>query len=139
MAYQPGVQVVTVSTTSTQNAGTWSTGLFDCFSDMGTCCCGFWCFPFMQCQTAGLHGWCCCMPIMDFCCMMTCTLRGSIRERHNIHGTFCDDCCSTIWCYQCVWCQMNRELKIRRKRPATSPVVTTQVVSAQGGSVVVVS
>uniref|UniRef100_A0A3P9D404 Plac8 onzin related protein 1 n=1 Tax=Maylandia zebra TaxID=106582 RepID=A0A3P9D404_9CICH len=93
------------------------TGLCDCCADVGTCCCAYWCFPCMQCQTASKHGWCCGMPLLD-----------SVRARYNIPGSCCDDCCKILWCYPCVWCQMNRELKIRENQhPATSTVVTTQV------------
>lgn len=45
-----------------------------------------------------------------------------------LQGSFCDDCCKIMWCYQCVWCQMSRELKIRKNQPGNTSVVTTQYV-----------
>uniref|UniRef100_A0A3Q4BCS7 Uncharacterized protein n=1 Tax=Mola mola TaxID=94237 RepID=A0A3Q4BCS7_MOLML len=126
---QQPTQVVTVMTTA-QGPGTWSTGLCDCCSDMG--CCGLFCFPCMQCQTASDYGWCCCMPALDFCCIVSCILRSNIRERHGI-----PDFLLTLhkrpkiyFCYPCVWCQMNRELKIRKNHPGGSSMVTTQLRSA---------
>ncbi|XP_038587622.1 cell number regulator 13-like [Micropterus salmoides] len=93
-------------------------------------CSALWCFPCMQCQTASKHGWCCfCIPPMDVCCVVSCILRSEIRQRHGIPGSCCDDCCKLLWCYVCVWCQMNREVKIRGRRPVSTSVVTTQVMT----------
>ncbi|XP_006807750.1 placenta-specific gene 8 protein-like [Neolamprologus brichardi] len=127
--YQQSTQVVNIMTPN-QSPGHWSTGLCDCCADMGTCCCALWCFPCMQCDTANKHGLCCCLPLCDVCCVVSCMLRQSIRDRYGIPGSCCDDCCKIIWCYECVWCQMHREVKIRAyMQPATSTVVTSQVVS----------
>ncbi|XP_030636073.1 plac8 onzin related protein 1 [Chanos chanos] len=122
-------QQVTSVTTTTYGSGTWTTGLCDCCSDMGTCCCAFWCFPCMQCQTASQHGWCFCMPLLDglSCLAVSCCLRKSIRERHSIHGSCCDDCLAVYCCYMCAWCQMSREIKMRAHSGTT--VVTQQFVA----------
>uniref|UniRef100_A0A8C5AK69 Uncharacterized protein n=1 Tax=Gadus morhua TaxID=8049 RepID=A0A8C5AK69_GADMO len=98
---RPAITSVT-TTTQSVTSGMWSSGVCDCCSDMETCCCGYWCFP----CTTGDFGWCCCLTLVD--------------------GSCCDDYCQLLWCYQCVWCQMAREVKTRGRNGNTT-VVTTQV------------
>ncbi|XP_034020424.1 plac8 onzin related protein 1 [Thalassophryne amazonica] len=124
---QQPAPMVTMVTTTTHTSGQWSTTLCDCFSDMGTCCCGLWCFPCMQCETANNFGWCCCSPMCDVCFVVSCSLRSSIRERYSIPGSCCEDCCTVMCCYLCAWCQMSREVKIRKGTPTHASVITTQV------------
>ncbi|XP_056441997.1 cornifelin-like isoform X1 [Gadus chalcogrammus] len=122
---RPAITSVTTTTQSVMS-GMWSSGVCDCCSDMETCCCGYWCFPCLQCKTTGDFGWCCCLPLVDVCCVVSCCLRSSMRERYGINGSCCDDYCQLLWCYQCVWCQMAREVKTRG-RTGNTTVVTTQV------------
>ncbi|XP_071234373.1 placenta-specific gene 8 protein-like [Salvelinus alpinus] len=121
-------QITTVTTT--QRSGEWSTGLCDCCSDMGTCCCALWCFPCLQCQTASHFGWCLCMPLLDPCAFMavSCCMRSSMRERYGIQGSTCGDVALVCCCYVCTWCQMAREVKTQTTSgPQQVHVVTQQV------------
>ncbi|KAM6949535.1 plac8 onzin related protein 1 [Aplochiton taeniatus] len=127
MAYQQ--QVTTVTTSSTRSS-TWGSGICDCCADMNTCCCAYWCFPCFQCQTASQFGWCCCLPMMDCCMIVSCCLRKSIRERYGIEGDGCDDCVKVVCCYPCTWCQMSREIKQRSNQPQQATVITQQFLPA---------
>ncbi|KPP56399.1 cornifelin-like [Scleropages formosus] len=105
----PVMPVVTSTVVSTQpSSGTWTTALFDCCSDMSTCCCGMWFFPCMQCQTVSQFGWCFLLPVLDPCtCQaISCFFRQSMRDRYNI--------------------QMAREVKNRGYGRAVGTNVVTQ-------------
>jgi Cys-rich protein (TIGR01571 family) len=43
-----------------------------------------------------------------FCCVITMRLRTYIRERYNIPGSCCEDCCCSLWCLKCTICQLAR-------------------------------
>ncbi|KAL0970288.1 hypothetical protein UPYG_G00239910 [Umbra pygmaea] len=126
------VQQITTVTTS-QGSGDWNTGICDCCSDIGTCCCAWWCFPCLQCQTASQYGWCCCMPILDSvsCGAVSCCMRSSMRQRYGIQGSVCGDIACVLCCYPCTWCQMSREVKAQcGPRNQQIHVVTQQVMPA---------
>ncbi|KAL6490775.1 hypothetical protein MHYP_G00011200 [Metynnis hypsauchen] len=123
-------QVASVTTYSANRSGIWTTGVYDCCSDMDTCCCALWCFPCLQCQTVSQFGWCFCLPLLDCCFAISCSLRRNIRQRYGIQGSCCDDCCTLCFCYPCAWCQMSREIKIRSHATA-SPQLITNVVTQQ--------
>ncbi|XP_069071717.1 cornifelin homolog A-like [Pleurodeles waltl] len=132
-----------VAITSTQimmmRGNTWSSGTCDCCEDCSVCCCAFWCFPCFQCQTVSNFGECLCLPLMDPTCMgyvgcsgacppISMAMRAAVRERYNIEGSICCDCCILYWCYSCSWCQMAREIK-KRKQPFN--IVTAQTTTMQ--------
>jgi len=99
----------------------WSTGLCDCFDDMGICC-FTWCCPCIQYgqNYEKVHNDGCCMQGTLFyclmCCGMTCCihsgLRSDIRQRHNLPEG-CGDCLTTWCCGGLAICQEARELKRR--------------------------
>jgi hypothetical protein len=55
--------------------------------------------------------------------------RGEIRERYNIKGSGCDDCCVSFWCSPCALMQQDNEVKIRAKN--AQPI--TQGYQSQAG------
>ncbi|XP_055872378.1 placenta-specific gene 8 protein-like [Biomphalaria glabrata] len=95
----------------------WSSGLCDCFTDMGSCCLA-WCCPCcLQCGLAQDMGESCC----EACLYNWCNpgalfgMRVYIRAKENIRGSLCNDfnltggCCSC--CYCCALAQLAREVK----------------------------
>ncbi|XP_056133759.1 placenta-specific gene 8 protein-like [Lampris incognitus] len=113
---------------------TWSTGLCDCCDDMSACCYGFWCFPCFACSTSASFGENVCLPLCDilspaitaYCGLPFCappallSLRVAVRHRYGLQGTICNDILTSCFCELCAWCQIAREIKIRKKTPAIS-------------------
>ncbi|XP_051540834.1 cornifelin-like [Myxocyprinus asiaticus] len=129
---QPHVKVKT-------QMSAWSTGLFDCCQDMNSCCYAYWCCPCFACSTTGEFGESTCLPLIDLLgpglmaafgmvvCVPPVTLgmRVAVRHRYDIGGSLFEDILVSCCCVWCSWCQMNREIK-ERKKPIT--VVTMQPV-----------
>ncbi|KAI3368564.1 hypothetical protein L3Q82_025578 [Scortum barcoo] len=116
----------------------WNSGLFDCCEDTSSCCYGFWCCPCLACTVAEKFGENRCLPLCDICspaitascglplCVppATLALRVAIRHRYGVKGTLCKDIAASCFCEWCVWCQMHRELKHRKKN--TTVIVNMQ-------------
>uniref|UniRef100_A0A8C7YCB6 Plac8 onzin related protein 3 n=1 Tax=Oryzias sinensis TaxID=183150 RepID=A0A8C7YCB6_9TELE len=80
-------------------------------------CFAFWCFPCFACITSKKAGECLCLPLLDgFGCIppITTAMRVSIRKQYGIEGTICRDCVLSFFCGPCSWCQISREMKIRK-------------------------
>ncbi|KAK6477973.1 cornifelin-like protein A-like [Huso huso] len=103
-------QLVTVN--QLQMSTDWSSKMCDCCEDMQICCCGLWCLPCLECQTASEFGECCCLPLLGPSASLA--MRTGVRERYRIQGSIIDDCCMLCWCYPLISCQMAREIKKRK-------------------------
>uniref|UniRef100_A0A8C2EEJ5 Plac8 onzin related protein 1 n=1 Tax=Cyprinus carpio TaxID=7962 RepID=A0A8C2EEJ5_CYPCA len=97
-------QTTTIVTTQHLSSGTWTTGVCDCCSDMGTC-------------KSPIDPWtraCGLLRVLDM-----------VLLKHFLpQGSCCDDFCTLCFCYPCAWCQMSREIKIRAR---SGSVVTQQI------------
>ncbi|XP_035997543.1 cornifelin-like [Fundulus heteroclitus] len=106
----------------------WNSGLFNCWDDKKTCCYGFWCWPCLACTVSeklDQNRW---LPICDICspAMMSSfgiplfvapaalALRVSIRQKYKIKGSLFKDIATSCACVLCSWCQLHRELKVRK-------------------------
>ncbi|KAF7659287.1 hypothetical protein LDENG_00000420 [Lucifuga dentata] len=110
----------------------WNSGLFNCCDDMATCCFGFWCPCCLVCQVSTDFGECLCMPLVDIVSggivpAFGMALRSSMRERYHIQGSMFDDCCIVTFCGACAWCQMAREIKLRKGPLLLNSNVTMEV------------
>ncbi|KAL5269915.1 hypothetical protein ACHWQZ_G003399 [Mnemiopsis leidyi] len=99
--------------------GDWTSPLFGCFDDIGTCIITW----FVPCVTIGQNaeasGVASCVggavlsliPIVNLICMVK--IRGAIREKYNIEGSPIKDCLLICFCGLCTITQEARELKVR--------------------------
>ncbi|KAF7229801.1 placenta-specific gene 8 protein-like [Nothobranchius furzeri] len=70
-----------------EGSGQWSTGLCECYKDLGDCCFAFCCFPVFTCKVTSAAGACPCLPLLDcISCVPPASLamRASVRERYGI-------------------------------------------------------
>ncbi|KAL7875807.1 hypothetical protein AOLI_G00107700 [Acnodon oligacanthus] len=124
------------STLAIINSNQWSTGICDCFDDCNVCCFAGLCFPVFACHTMSNFGEFCCLPTLEFPCLIaqsfgsvcytppiSLSLRASVRNRYGIQGDMASDCLYATFCNVCSWCQIAREIKRRR---TTFTLVHTQ-------------
>ncbi|XP_075872072.1 placenta-specific gene 8 protein-like [Nelusetta ayraudi] len=119
----------------------WHTSLCDCFEDASTCCYGFWCCPCLACTVSSQFGEGGCLPLCDLCSLAVTSaleiplmvaspallsLRASVRHKHKIKGSLCQDIAVSCFCVWCGWCQLHRELKNLRRPPVVINVVNIQ-------------
>ncbi|CAJ2676106.1 unnamed protein product [Trifolium pratense] len=107
------------------SVGSWSTGLFDCFSDTSSCCLTFWC----PCVSFGrvaeivdrgttsccMHGvlYCVLGGFSHFGSIYACIYRTKLRRVYGIEGNQTCDCIISCCCGLLSICQEHRELEAR--------------------------
>ena len=102
-------------------SASFSTGLCDCFSDVGLFCYGFWCIPCLQTRNSvDLDGakrtccsvWCCCYP------WSPCKNRAQALGTFGIRENCCKTCTINWCCTVCSECQIGREIERHRGQPS---------------------
>eukprot|EP00612_Vaucheria_litorea_P003944 CAMPEP_0171461372 /NCGR_PEP_ID=MMETSP0945-20130129/5847_1 /TAXON_ID=109269 /ORGANISM="Vaucheria litorea, Strain CCMP2940" /LENGTH=125 /DNA_ID=CAMNT_0011987707 /DNA_START=41 /DNA_END=418 /DNA_ORIENTATION=- len=102
----------------------WSTGLFDCFSDIGSCVCVYFCpscsyGQIVSILNTGQPGGACgdCGSCCVFCLLgyfgfvVSCGTRTQIRNKYGLREEPCSDCLVHFLCLACALCQDFREVK----------------------------
>ncbi|KAJ3142864.1 hypothetical protein HDU90_002735 [Geranomyces variabilis] len=122
MMVQPGqANVVVVTQVMQRPPKDWTHGLFDCFSDIGTCCVAA-CFPCCQYgknkqalnKSDGCCGDCCMYCVVASCGFGPCLASGgraTVRAKYNITGDGCSDLCAHWCCGPCALTQEKREIE----------------------------
>ncbi|CAL4968604.1 unnamed protein product [Urochloa decumbens] len=105
----------------------WSTGLFDCFDDVESCCVTLLCpcITFGQVAeivdrgstscgaSAALYTLIIALTGSGFGCIYSCFYRTKLRAQYGLQESPCPDCCVHFCCEFCALCQEYRELKNR--------------------------
>ncbi|PAN06700.1 hypothetical protein PAHAL_1G281700 [Panicum hallii] len=105
----------------------WSTGLFDCFDDVGNCCvtCLFPCITFGQVAeivdrgstscgaSAALYTLIVALTGYGFQSIFSCFYRAKLRAQFGLEESPCPDCLVHFFCEWCALCQEYRELSNR--------------------------
>ncbi|KAF8893066.1 hypothetical protein BD779DRAFT_1436389, partial [Infundibulicybe gibba] len=111
----------------------WSYGLCGCFNECGTWCLAF-CFPSVVYAKNKQRldylneknrpdpedgGGCCSATCWGHaygggCCLQMAS-RKAVRERYNISGDGCGDCCTVMWCSSCSLTQESREIDLEEE------------------------
>jgi Cys-rich protein (TIGR01571 family) len=87
----------------------WFAELFGCLDSLGVCFCGLFCpfiYMFMVYQAYG-EG--CMAPLCLPPHISIMALRIHARNLENISGSIFNDCVVSLFCFQCVLCQLRRE------------------------------
>ena len=105
------------------DGGKWTEEMCGCTKDCMSCMV-VWCLPFggpiiqavaVDKATEGGK----CVPFLCsacFCAFGMAVNRGKIRERYNIDGNYCADCCAYLFCGPCMTCQEYREVNARKDK-----------------------
>jgi Cys-rich protein (TIGR01571 family) len=111
MSVQPSAQVITMQVVAAGPSNApirdWSTGTFDCFSDLSSCLCGWFCGICLACKVASRLNE---NSLVPLCGGGIVPLRLKTRMLLGIRGNICNDCLLASFCGPCVLCQMSREL-----------------------------
>jgi Cys-rich protein (TIGR01571 family) len=115
-----------------KNGRAWSHSLLGCFGACGTCLCACLCpcmvynknkhrvqhlnskgTPLSSPSGCGcdclLHG---CLLGLGFAWILQMSSRSTTRERYNIEGGCCGDCCAACFCGPCELVQASREIEL---------------------------
>ncbi|XP_063402283.1 placenta-specific gene 8 protein-like [Mytilus trossulus] len=105
---QPTVQTNPLLIGTIHGTREWSTGLFECCTDVGNCMFVYFCYCCAMSTIVTRLGESCCTS-----CCVPCAeigIRTRVRTLGGIRGSMCGDCMTIAFCTLCATCQEHREL-----------------------------